>query len=79
MPDLDGRPVRAGSLEAVMIAEPCAQPRNLRLRVGLTELAALDEIADVGVDVMTLREKFVGKLEQFPKVAVPSLLARRKS
>jgi hypothetical protein len=39
--------VQAGSLAAVVIGSPGTQPRNLRLRAGLTELATLDEIADV--------------------------------
>jgi hypothetical protein len=54
-----------------MLADLCAQPCNLGLRVGLTELAALDEIADVGVEIGTLRQDLVGKLKQFLEIAVP--------
>ena len=36
---LDDRAIRAGPLEAIMIADPCPQAFDLCLRVGLAELA----------------------------------------
>jgi hypothetical protein len=37
MPDLDDRPIWAGPLEAVMIADPRPQPCDLCLRIDLAE------------------------------------------
>src|SRR5262249_52735204 len=68
----DNFTVRAGPLEAVMIADPLPQLLDLRLGISLTELPAFGEIADVSVEVMALGQQLVGQLEKFLEVAVPS-------
>ena len=59
MPYLNDRAIRAGALELIMFVEASPQTMDFGLGVGLAELAALSEIADVLVEAMTLGEKIV--------------------
>jgi len=60
MPHLDDPPIRPGALEAVMVAEPRAQPRELGLGVGIgAELSAAGQKADISLEIMRLGEEIV--------------------
>ena len=54
-----------------MIANPFAQPFDLRLGLSFSELAALREMADVVVETVRFGQKFVRQIEQFLKIVVP--------
>src|SRR5215469_1957329 len=59
IPNFNNRAIRARALELIMFVEAFPQAFDFGLRVGLAELAALSEIADVLVEAMTLSEIIV--------------------
>src|SRR5262249_56268102 len=54
VPHFNDRAIRARSLELIMFVEASLQAIDFGLGVGLAELAALREIANVFVEAMTL-------------------------
>ena len=59
MPYFNDRAIRARALELMVFVEALPQAVDYGLGVGLAELAALSEIADMLVEAMTLGKKIV--------------------